>query len=309
MMSDKQRTGLVADVGGTNTRLGRVNAQGVILDTVVTRRNDAFERFEDMVSAYLQDQVTPSRVVVAVAGPVMGTRASLTNRNWDFSVENLCQTTGAAEAHLINDLEALGASVPTVPISSVEPLHEEASLGKKGQALVVGLGTGFNVSAVDTRSGTVFSAELGHASLPVSVKELLDQKLSDSSEFQTVEQFFSGPGFLRLAQVLGLDVQDAAQVATSTDARALEAIDIATDALAIWLRELAYVYFPRAGMFLNGSLAQLLVSPERRARVLAPLREDTQFEGQFARIPVFRFTSDSVALGGCAAELLRHERR
>ena len=44
------------------------------------------------------------------------------------------------------------------------------------------------------------------------------------------------------------------------------------------VRELAYAYFPRAGLYFNGSLAQFLLAPERRERVLAPLRSETGFE-------------------------------
>lgn len=305
MAVDQQAFGFVADVGGTNTRLGRVNAAGVVAETVVTQRNADFQRFDDMAQAYLEGQATPTRMVVAVAGPVMGEHARLTNRNWGFDTRALCASTGARDAHLINDLEALGAAVSSVADTSVEPLHDGARLGGDGQALVVGLGTGFNVASVDTGSGVVFSAEAGHASLPATVADLLSSRVPGAERFRTVEDLFSGPGFLHLAQCLGLPCQSAADVAQSDDPRAAEAIDIAASALAVLLQELAYMYFPRAGIFLNGSLAQQLVSPATRAQVLALLHEDTRFDGQFAKIPVFRFTSDSVALGGCAAALLR----
>lgn len=308
MTMDEQALGLVADIGGTNTRLGRADRLGVVTSSVVTRSNDDFSCFEDMVIDYLADQNAPDRVVVAVAGPVNGTRARLTNRDWAFHALSLGDAIGARHAHLINDLEALGASVPGVPSDCVEPLHAGAALGKEGQALVVGLGTGFNVSPVDTQSGVVFSCEQGHASLPSSVKQLLDECMNDSFAFQTVEDLFSGPGFLNLAQRLGADVQAAWEIEKSEDPRARDSIDVMTQALAVLLRELAYTYFPRAGVFLNGSLAQLLVAPDRRDKVLALLHEDTQFDGQFAQIPVFRFTSGTVGLRGCAAVLQRLSR-
>ena len=47
-----------------------------------------------------------------------------------------------------------------------------------------------------------------------------------------------------------------------------------------------------------------LLAPERRDRVLAPLRSETGFDGQFARIPAFLFVSHTVALGGAAARLM-----
>ena len=301
---DQEVFGLVADVGGTNTRLGRVGTGGVVTETVVKMPNDAYPSFTAMAKKYLVDQRPPKQVVVAVAGPVAGQKARLTNRNWDFDTREMAQELGAKDVHLVNDLEALGAAVPTVSAAAIEPLHKGAMTRAEGQALVVGLGTGFNVAAVDMVSGAVFSAEQGHASLPNNVVRLLETRLPDVSAFQTVENLFSGVGMLRLAGVLGLNANSAEEIATSSDPKAQEAVEICTDAFALMLRELAYMYFPRAGIFFNGSLAQLFLSPERRGRVLAPLRSDDQFDGQFSRIPAFLFTSDTVALGGCAARLL-----
>lgn len=297
-------TGLVADVGGTNTRLALVGADGVIANTVVKRPNDGFDSFEHMAQEYLKGRAVPERVVMAVAGPVAGTSARLTNRNWDIQADELGRVTGAKRVQLLNDLEALGHAVPSVDPGDVEPLHEGARLDKKGQALVVGLGTGFNVSPVDTRTGAVFVTELGHASLPASVATYLQTHVPDVSSFETVEHLFAGVGMLHLGRELGLDVESAAEIAELDDPKARAAVDICTEAFGLMLRELAYAYFPRAGFFFNGSLAKLLLAPERRAKVLGPLRADTRFDGHFARIPAFLFVSDTVALGGCAACLL-----
>lgn len=298
-------TGLVADVGGTNTRLARVGREGVLAASVEKRANDGYSSFEAMAQDYLQNQTAPDQVVVAVAGPVSGNRARLTNRDWDFDRYELADTLGAKEAHFLNDLEALGYAVPGVDPADVEPLSHEARLGKAGQALVVGLGTGFNVSPVDTRSGAVLATEQGHMSLPVTVRDYLATRIPDVSDFDTVENLFAGVGMLRLGRALGLEIKSAADIASSPDPRAQEAIDICTDAFGLMLCELAYAYFPRAGFFFNGSIAKLLFAPERRDRVLAPLRANDRFDGQFARLPSFLFVSDTVALGGCAARLMQ----
>ena len=297
-------TGFVADVGGTNTRLARVGPEGVIASSVEKRPNDDFQSFEAIARDYLEGQARPTRVVVAVAGPVAGTRAELTNRNWSFDTGLLSDQLGGAPVHLVNDLEALGHAVSSVPADAIEALHTGAEHGAQGQALVVGLGTGFNVSPVDTRSGAVFSVEQGHASLPSSVMQYLATRLPDVSPFDSIENLFSGVGMLRLARVLGLQVESAAEIAQSGDPKAHEAIDICTEALGRLVHELAYTYYPRAGFYFNGSLAKLLLSPERRERVLAPLRGDDSFDGQFCRLPAFLFVSDTVALGGCASRLM-----
>ena len=45
---DTNAFGLVADVGGTNTRLGRVSVSGVVADSVVKMPNDGFPSFAAM---------------------------------------------------------------------------------------------------------------------------------------------------------------------------------------------------------------------------------------------------------------------
>jgi glucokinase len=298
--------GLVADVGGTNTRLGRVGPGGLIPDSVSKRPNGAFESFTHLALDYLKarGEPAPSRVVMAVAGPVAGKVARLTNRDWTIEADALAADLGGARATFLNDLEALGHAVPGLAGSDIEALHAGAELPRTGQALVVGLGTGFNVAPVLIDDGAVMASEMGHAALPQSVVAYLATRLPDVSAFETVEHIFSGVGMLRLGRAMGLPYDSAEAIAESHDDRAREAVDICARAFGLMVRELAYAYFPRAGFFFNGSLARTLLAPERRADVLAPLRADDRFDGQFARLPAFLLTSDTVALGGCAAHLM-----
>ena len=147
-MSIGEAIGFVADVGGTNTRLAFVGRSGVLSDTVARRRNADFDSFEHLAADYLGDERVNGPMVVAVAGPVGGTQARLTNRNWLIDADAVAQSCGATQVTLMNDLEALGQAVPTVTADAVEPLHDGATLGGGGQGLVIGLGTGFNVSVV-----------------------------------------------------------------------------------------------------------------------------------------------------------------
>ncbi len=303
-MSIGEAIGFVADVGGTNTRLAFVGPSGVLPDSVARKRNADFDSFEHLVGDYLGVTRVNGPMVVAVAGPVGGTQARLTNRNWLIDADAVAAHCGASQVTLMNDLEALGQAVPTVTADAVEPLHDGATLGGGGQGLVIGLGTGFNVSVVHIASGAALISEQGHASLPESVIEVLQRHIPDTSAFDSIENLFSGVGLLRLAKVIGVDVDSAEALAKSDDPRAREALETCTDAFGQMVRELAYAYFPRAGLYFNGSLAQFLLAPERRERVLAPLRAEQRFDGQFARIPAFLFVSHTVALGGAAARLM-----
>ena len=75
---------LLADVGGTNARLALAR-NGVSDESSITRyRGDDYDSFDKVVQTYLAEQDNPrlSAVCVAVAGPVSGGKASLTNRDW-----------------------------------------------------------------------------------------------------------------------------------------------------------------------------------------------------------------------------------
>jgi len=158
-MGNQDSLGLVADVGGTNTRLAFVGPGGVMAETVARRSNAAFDSFEALLDDYLQGTAVDGQMVVAVAGPVGGRQAQLTNRNWLIDADAVAARFGARHMSLMNDLEALGQAVPTIAPEAVEPLHDGAALGQPGQALVVNLGTGYNVAAVHLASGSVLISE------------------------------------------------------------------------------------------------------------------------------------------------------
>ena len=64
--------------------------------------------------------------------------------------------------YLLNDLEALGYAVSVLPKSSLRCLSGSPN-DNEFQAIVMGLGTGFNISLACNSSNTVFAAEMGHA--------------------------------------------------------------------------------------------------------------------------------------------------
>ena len=77
---------LLGDVGGTNARLA-IARNGSIDPTTVTRfRGDDFACFDDVVRQFMAEQHQPhvSALCIAVAGPVSGGQARLTNRDWSF---------------------------------------------------------------------------------------------------------------------------------------------------------------------------------------------------------------------------------
>ena len=100
---------LVADIGGTNTRLALVEHGRPIPDTLLSVRNAGFDDFYAVLRHYLTETggAPPSALCVAIAGPVKGNAGELTNLAWHMQTDRLAQVAGADRAVLMNDLAAL----------------------------------------------------------------------------------------------------------------------------------------------------------------------------------------------------------
>lgn len=291
---------LVADVGGTNCRLALADAGGVRADTVRRFRNEDFASFADLARGYISDQPLLASAAVAIAGPVGKGEGRLTNRDWHFDADALQDALSLPRVHLLNDLEALGHAICVLPDTSLTHLGGIPT-PEEPQALVVGLGTGFNVALTHRPSGVVFSAEMGHARLPHSVEAIVAEAIGDAEVFDTVEHLLAGKGLAKLHRARtghGCDPEhvEAAQGGPET-------LAVAARALGALVREVAYLYLPEGGIYFNGSLARTLLNGDTRGLVLAPLAAEAAFDGRMARIPTYLLNDDASALHGCARYL------
>jgi glucokinase len=316
---------LVADIGGTNSRLALVDDGLILPDTRASAVNARYQSFEDMLSAYLAAQAGQAGrqriegAAVAVAGPVRGAHAHLTNRDWTIRCDALAAATGAARVRLLNDLAALGLALPglahwggdSLLRAAVPPVARRA----EGQMLVVGLGTGVNVCAVlavPDRPVMCLEAEAGHVALPAPVAATLHDALGPAAaSFATTEELFAGPGLARLHAALTGRMETGAAITAA--ARAGDAASAATVALfsrllGMWLRDLVLYYLPRGGLWIAGSVARGIFGPgERggpeRAALAAGLSAAGPFGDLVEAVDVRLVTDDDAALAGCIAAL------
>ena len=284
---------LVTDIGGTHTRLGL--SRGGQLDSTTVRRfaNDDFDGIEAVLTRYLGTVPAPSisTVVLAVAGPVTGARARLTNRNWLIDTGDIAAITGGAAVHLVNDLEALGHALAGLGAEDVTTLSSGRPQG--GQKLVVNIGTGFNICPVaSSETGTFcLRSEAGHAQLPPSISAILNDTLGPgTARPATVEDLFSGPGYAALQALW----ENRPSTTGGTGYRGLY-----TRLLAELVTELLLNHLPLAGIWFTGGAARAVLGTEdgqgfgSLIRVPHPLPPDLS-------IPLHLITGDSAALVGCA---------
>lgn len=303
---------LLADVGGTNARLALARNGVIDAETVTRFRGDDFSNFDDVVRQFLQAQGDPriTSVCIAVAGPVSGGVAQLTNRDWDFSEDRLARLTDADQVRLINDLTALGYATPSLSGDGLALLREAPeNRHRNGQALVVGAGTGFNVCAVKVLSGgriTCLEAEEGHTYLPAIIMDRLKAELgSKADQFFSVEETFAGRGLSRL-HALRTNTQPTrseqiAEAAGHGDPQADATYRLFAELFGLMCRELALRFMPMDGMFLAGSVGRSL---SNRLELLVPaFLSDEQMRQIPENVPLLLIRDDMAALQGCLAAL------
>ena len=156
---------LVADIGGTSTRLGLSDGAALRPQTVHSFANDGFSGFDDILDRYLaMAPASPAAIALAGAGPVADARIQLTNRNWTISAHDVKAQTGCDTVFLMNDLQAMGHAL-AVPEIAGGPLTQTR--------LVLAIGTGLNIAvAHPTSAGTLVpAAESGYATLPFTTAD------------------------------------------------------------------------------------------------------------------------------------------
>ena len=296
---------LVADVGGTNCRFA-LGDKGTPPRALARLANDAHPEFASALDAYLAAQGHPAltSACFAVAGPVSRGKAELTNRGWHFDAAALSARLGGP-VHLINDLAALGHSLPGLAETGSRPVWTppETLANPNGQRLVLGLGTGVNASLV--AGTTVLEAEAGHQSLPLSVAGMLADHMSGpGTAFPSTEELFAGRGIARLHRLLhGAMLDGSAIIAAHAggDPQASATLDLFARCLGAWAQDVALQYLPRDGLFLAGSVARGVIEAGFAPAFTAAFTGPHRFPDLVQSVPVRLLTDDMAALSGCLA--------
>lgn len=196
---------LLADVGGTFTRLALARADGAIGVSEVMETG-AFTSFQDAARDFLGAHgARPSRAAIAAAGPVERGIVQMTNGpKWLIEPDAVAAALGLARIVLVNDFAAVAAAAPRLPASGLAVV--QAGAGDDGAIAVVGPGTGLGVAIVTRLQQTwrVLPGEGGHAGLsPANDREIavLHQLIRRFGHVKA-EHVLSGPGLETLWETL-----------------------------------------------------------------------------------------------------------
>ena len=300
---------LVADIGGTNSRLALAPTGSVELTRTRSYVNADYRCFDNVISDYLSNSnAKVKQLVIAMAGPVRNNVGRLTNLDWEINGNKLAQSFGTVPTLVINDLTALGHSALKLAPNQVSPIVNRPVINhRQKQALVIGIGTGFNVSPIIEFGGVSVCAEVeaGHTTLFSSILLELENLMTGMSHaFSTVESLFSGRGRRQFMSLLtGERVESASIFIDKQGILENQAYDHALDRYAeligMLIAEYKVSYLPHDGIFLAGGVARSSLTGNRTTLCA----EAAMCENNVIKLkpPVWSINDDAAALVGCAS--------
>lgn len=311
---------LVADIGGTNTRVAL--ARGGRVDRATIRRfaNSAYPGIGPVLRDFLADAGAPAcaAACIAAAGPVDDGVATLTNLDWTIDAGAVTRDTGLTRVAVVNDLQAQGHALGHLAEGSLRPLVAARAQRPSRVKLAIGVGTGFNAAPVhETPAGRlVIASECGHMSLPVRREDdlRLVRFVEAAHGFAGIEDVLSGRGLERLHAFHARDAGRADAAGASAIMAAMAAGDdpVATATGRDFVRllgtvagDLALTHLPFGGIYLIGGVARAFTPFYDRFGLADAFRAKGRFSGFMDAFPVAIVEDDYAALEGCVQYLGR----
>jgi len=308
---------LVADVGGTNTRVALARSGRVETGTVRRYANAGQRGLAEVIATYLAEQggVDCAGACVAVAGPVDRGVGRLTNLDWQIDSDTLARATRAESVAVLNDLQAQGHALGHIDPANLRPVID-GTPRPDGPRLVIGVGTGFNSAPVHAMAAgrLVAASECGHASLPVRTESDLRllRFVETAHGFPGVEDVLSGRGLERLFAFTAAEAGDP-RTRTAAEIMAGMGTDPLAEAtgrafvrlLGTVAGDLALIHLPYGGLSLVGGVARAFgpwLAPFGFAEAFADKGRFSDFMRAFT---VDLVEDDYAALTGCALYLDR----
>jgi glucokinase len=313
---------LLADIGATHARFALESAPGVLRNVAVLLCDD-YPGIVPLLNAYLAQTggVRISHAAFALANPISGDFIRMTNRDWQFSTDEVRRTLGLATLLIVNDFTALAMALPGF---KPDDLLQIGSGTPEPHAVsgVLGPGTGLGVSGViPTVDGFVtLGSEGGHVNFaPADEREFAILQYA-WREWQHVsnERLISGPGMEIIYRALALrngveaPARNAAEIVNfaleQNDPLCLEVLECFAGMLGGAAANLAVTLGAFGGIFIGGGIvpriAQWFSTSPFRARFEAKGR----FSDYLAQIPTYVIMTPNPALYGVASILSEHLR-
>jgi len=307
---------LIADIGGTHSRVALLDRDGRIAQSA-NYRNQEFSGLEDVLGRFLASSAAgaPERAALAIAAPLAGEEVAMTNIGWRFRRGDIVRVTGARELRLLNDFEALAHALPRLSAGDVRQVGGGRAISGATLA-VIGPGSGLGVATAAPHGDgwTAVGGEGGHVSLPVFSPEeaAIVAEHGEPGGHCSAERLLCGPGLVRIHGTLTRLAGAAATTLTADEitARALRGDAVAARTLDVfcgWLGtvagNLALIVGARGGVFVAGGIVPKMLEAFARS----PFRERFVAKGSYRpyleAIPTSVIVAENPAFIGLRAVL------
>lgn len=298
---------LIADIGGTNTRVDHwVADSGLTSASRRTYCNDDFTSIADLMQTYRRDVGSgATQALLAAALPVSRNQSlRMTNRNWSLDVAAL-RAGGLTRLRFVNDLVAAAAGIDALKADEIEASGGIADA--EAPRLVIGIGTGLGAAILLNGTGRarVLASEAGHMTAAVGaadaarVREWSERRYGRASW----ERLLSGPGLAQFDAVARGDRDVTASTNIGTRALngepcALRASNAFAHALGEFAGDLCLALCAHGGVYFTGGVVIGLARALDLGTVRAGFESKGRFAAQLRTVPLFRVRVDDLALRG-----------
>lgn len=305
---------LIADIGGTNSRLSLLSQHGAEPEPLARIGTGAHPTPEAALESVLATlQTRPRSAILAVAGPLDGRTAQLTNANWNFDGPHLARALGLEQGLLVNDFEALAASLAVLRDEDVTTIVS-GEPHPSGPRLVLGPGTGFGAAALLKRGDTAFlvPTECGHIGIgPEDPAEArLWPALAEGLPRVTIEALLRGDGLVRFHRAVvreaglaepDISAADVTTLALDGNPAALMAVICFWRLLARVAGDLALAFKATGGVYIAGGIVPRILPLADKATIHTVFSGKPPVEDLATRFALHVITGNALAERGAAA--------
>lgn len=271
---------LAVDIGGTKTLFQlSTDDNEVILEC--TYASEDYASFDAVLSEFLDNEEIKSLLIdsacFAVAGPVLGRDAYVTNLPWQLNADDLADKFAIHQIHLCNDFEAVGYGISCLSDDDIVTLQQGQPVEGAPRA-VIGAGTGLGQALLipEAQNWKILATEGGHVDFAPTNKRqvlLLEHMMRRFGQV-SYERLVSGIGLVTIYEFLRAYLQydedpklRQAMIATDPsaaisdfainngDSLASQALDMFVEIYGSQAGNLALSALPRAGLYIAGGIA------------------------------------------------------
>ncbi len=319
---------LAGDIGGTKTNLAVYATESGLSAPLAesTFPSGRYASLEKLIEDFRNYTHLPfESAVFGVAGPVVNGKATVTNLPWRMEEKGLRASLGVKSVKLLNDLEAMANSIPSLEAKDLHTLHSGTAM-ERGPIGIVAPGTGLGEAFLtwEHKRYKAHASEGGHASFaPVNGEQLemlgfLQQKLGHVSYervcsglgIPNLYSFFKETGRYPeptwLAEKLAAAPDPTPVIVETALSRpdcgvCAATLEMFVDILGAEAGNLALKVSANGGIYLGGGIPPRILPVLENGRFLAAFTAKGRFASLLQHVPVHVILNPKAALLGAAS--------